>query len=105
MGSSDSKDAKWSDSLQLGEYTLKNRVVMASMSRLRCDPKTGVPTELLAKYYGQRAGAGLVLTEAASWSQRGVAYPGSGELYNQAQADGWKKVTDEVHKKDGKIYV
>jgi N-ethylmaleimide reductase len=102
---SESKTASWSDPLKLGEYTLKNRIVMASMSRLRCDPKTGVPNELLAKYYGQRAGAGLILTESSSWSQRGVAHIGSGECYTQAQADGWKKVTEEVHKKGSRIYL
>jgi len=61
----------WSDSLQLGKYTLKNRIFMSALTRTRCNPADGIPTDLLAKYYTQRAGAGLIFTEAVAWSQRG----------------------------------
>jgi N-ethylmaleimide reductase len=53
---------EWSTPLKLGEYTLKNRVVLAAMTRMRCDTKTGIPNNLLVEYYGQRSGAGLLLT-------------------------------------------
>ncbi len=84
----------WSDTLQLGKYTLKNRVLLSALTRVRTDPKTGVPNELMANYYGQRAGAGLQLTEASSWSPRGCAFPGAGNIYTKEHAEGWKKVTD-----------
>jgi N-ethylmaleimide reductase len=60
-----------SEPLKLGSLTFKNRVVMAAMTRMRTDPKDGVPNDLLVEYYSQRAGAGLVLTECASVSRRG----------------------------------
>jgi N-ethylmaleimide reductase len=56
---------------------------MAAMTRLRCDPKDGVPTPLVAEYYAQRAGSGLIITECAAWSQRGVGFPGAGHMFNQ----------------------
>ena len=52
----------WSDPLILGKFTLKNRIMLAAMTRARCDPETGVPNDLHVKYYGQRSGAGLCLT-------------------------------------------
>ncbi len=61
----------WNDTVKLGEYTLKNRIVLSAMTRQRCDPKDGIPNDLLVKYYSQRSGAGLLLTEASSWSPRG----------------------------------
>jgi|NOAtaT_6_FD_contig_71_2452979_length_1176_multi_2_in_0_out_0_1 N-ethylmaleimide reductase len=73
-------------------------MVLSAMTRGRCDPATNVPTELNAKYYGQRAGFGLLLTECSSVSARGNGYTGSGALYNDAQEKGWKLVVDEVHK-------
>lgn len=73
----------WTTPLKLGEYTLSNRVVLAAMTRMRCDTKTGVPNKLLAEYYGQRSGAGLLLSECAAWSPRGNGYPGAGDIYNR----------------------
>ena len=73
----------WSDTLQLGKYTLKNRVLLSPMTRVRCDPADGVPDDLLVKYYGQRAGAGLLLTEASSWSPRGCSFPGAGDIFTK----------------------
>lgn len=52
----------WSQPLKLGQYTLKNRIMLAAMTRVRCDPSNGIPNDLLVKYYAQRAGAGLSLT-------------------------------------------
>lgn len=62
---------EWSDPVKMGEISLSNRVVMAALTRTRCDPKDGVPTDLLVQYYEQRSGAGMILTEASSWSARG----------------------------------
>ena len=50
------------------------------------NPKDGVPNDLVAKYYAQRAGSGLLITESSAWSQRGIAYPGSGDIFAQKQA-------------------
>jgi len=62
MSRSDSSPVTWTDKIKFGDITLKNRVFMSAMSRIRCDPKDGVPTDLVAKYYAQRAGAGLIFT-------------------------------------------
>jgi N-ethylmaleimide reductase len=78
---------------------------MTSLTRIRCDPKDGVPTELVKEYYTQRAGAGMILTEASAWTQRGHGFPGAGNLYTQEQAEGWRKVVDAVHAKGSRIYV
>ena len=64
-------EKNWADEIKLGEYTLRNRVVLAALTRQRCDLKTGIPTDLVAEYYSQRSGAGLMLTECVSWTQRG----------------------------------
>lgn len=67
---------------KLGSLNLPNRVVMAALTRVRCDPKTGVPNDLLLEYYSARASAGLIFTEASSVSPEGNAFPGAGNLYN-----------------------
>lgn len=61
MGRNENSVVSWADKIHCGDVTLKNRVVMAAMTRVRCD-KDGVPTDLVAKYYAQRAGAGLIIT-------------------------------------------
>ena len=61
----------WSDKVHLGKYELKNRVVLSALTRQRCDIGVGIPNDVMVKYYAQRSGAGLLLTESASWSQRG----------------------------------
>jgi len=72
---------------------------MASLTRLRCDPNTGVPTDLHVQYYSQRApGAGLIITESAPVCHIGQAQLGAGCIYNEEQMEGWKKVVDAVHK-------
>ncbi len=52
----------WSDKVQLGKYQLKNRIVLSALTRQRCDNESGVPNDILTKYYSQRSGAGLLLT-------------------------------------------
>ena len=78
---------------------------MAAMTRTRTNRKTGIPNDLMAEYYSQRAGSGLIMTESSAWSERGIGFPGAGDIYNMDQAIGWQKVTDAVHKKSGIIFV
>jgi N-ethylmaleimide reductase len=61
----------WNDKILLGKYELKNRIVLSALTRQRCDIGVGIPNDVMVKYYVQRSGAGLLLTESASWSQRG----------------------------------
>ncbi|MEL7378329.1 MAG: alkene reductase, partial [Bacteroidota bacterium] len=83
--------------------SLKNRVVMAPMTRSRAIGN--VPNELMAEYYGQRTGAGLIITEGTSPSPNGLGYPRIPALYNEEQAAGWKKVTAAVHQGGSKIFL
>lgn len=83
---------------------LANRAVMAPMTRSRA-VDANIPNALMAEYYGQRASAGLIITEGTSPSPNGLGYARIPGLFNEAQADGWKAVTDAVHAKGGKIFV
>jgi N-ethylmaleimide reductase len=89
--------------LQLGPNLLANRMVMAPLTRNRSTPE-GVPHALNVEYYRQRAGAGLILTEATCIAAEAVGYPLTPGIWNDAQADGWKVVTDAVHAAGGKIF-
>ncbi|MEM9862170.1 MAG: alkene reductase [Myxococcota bacterium] len=87
----------------LGELSLQNRIVMAPMTRSRAIGN--VPNELMAEYYGQRSGAGLIITEGTSPSPNGLGYARIPGAYSEAQFAGWKKVTDAVHERGGKIFL
>jgi N-ethylmaleimide reductase len=87
----------------MGTINLKNRIVMAPMTRSRAIGN--IPNDLMAKYYEQRAEAGLIITEGTSPSPNGLGYSRIPGLFNQEQAAGWRKVTDAVHSKEGKIFV
>lgn len=89
----------------LGEMVLRNRIVMAPMTRSRADNAGQVPTDLMAEYYGQRASAGLIITEGSQISPRAVGYINTPGIYSPAQVEGWKKVTYAVHKRGGKIFL
>lgn len=89
--------------LQLGPYTLKNRLVMAPLTRNRTGV-AGVPGEMNALYYRQRAGAGLILTEATCISPQAVGYPGTPGLWNGTQVGGWSQVTQAVREAGGRIF-
>jgi len=89
----------------LGDLVLPNRFVMASLTRVRCDPKTGIANDMLVEYYSQRAAAGLILTECAAVANAGNSFIGSAAIYNREQMEGWRKVVDAVHKKGGRIYI
>ena len=88
--------------IQFGELKLKNRVVMAPLTRSRATADR-VPTELMAEYYAQRASAGLIIAEATVISEEANGYEKTPGLFTDAQVAGWKKVTDAVHAKDGLI--
>ena len=88
----------------IGDLKLANRVVMAPMTRARSG-KERVPNELMAKYYAQRAGAGLILTEATTVSEQGNGWNHSPGIYADAMVEGWKLTTEAVHAKDGKIFL
>jgi len=90
--------------VQVGRYTLANRMVMAPMTRSRAGDD-GVPSELAATYYGQRAGAGLIITECAYVSPMGRGYVRTPGIQTDAQVSAWKKVADAVHGKGGRIFM
>ena len=92
------------DAFDSPSLKLKNRLVMSPMTRNRA-VEANTPNALMAEYYGQRAGAGLIITEGTSPSPNGIGYPRIPGLYNEAQVAGWKAVTDAVHAKGGKIFV
>lgn len=89
---------------QLGQVQLKNCVVMAPMTRSRAvDANT--PNDLMAEYYRQRSGAGLIVTEGTSPSPNGSGYPRIPGIWSQAQVAAWRKITDTVHAQGGRIFV
>jgi len=87
----------------LGVIELKNHIVMAPMTRSRAI--NNIPGEIMAEYYRQRAGAGLIITEGTSPSPNGLGYARIPGIFSKEQMDGWKKVTEAVHSKGGKIFI
>lgn len=92
------------DNFDLKGLSLKNRTVMAPMTRCRA-AEGDVPTELMATYYAQRSTAGLIVTEGTPVSPRGHGYLWTPGIYTPQQIEGWKKVTKAVHDADGKIFM
>src|SRR5258708_34351091 len=90
---------------KLGPITLPNRLAMAPLTRNRAIPPGMVPSPLAIDYYGQRASAGLLITEASQISQQGMGYQDTPGIYSKEQVAGWRKVTDRVHEKGGHIYI
>ena len=90
--------------LQLGSITLPNRIIMAPLTRMRAGAGN-VPTALNAKYYAQRATAGLIIAEGTAVSRQGQGYPNAPGIYTQEQLDGWKTVTEAVHSRGGRIFL
>ena len=88
----------------LGFHTLKNRIVMPALTRQRSGQPGDVPTSLMATYYGQRASAGLIVSEGIQIEPRGKGYAWTPGIYSQAQIDGWREVTDAVHAEGGVIF-
>lgn len=92
----------FSTPIQFGELKLKNRVVMAPLTRSRSTVDR-VPTAMMAEYYAQRASAGLIISEATVISEEANGYEKTPGLFTDAQVEGWKLVTDAVHAKNGLI--
>lgn len=88
--------------VSMGSLDLANRIVMAPVTRSRYE-EDGIPNELHATYYAQRATAGLIVAEATNISAQGRGYAATPGIWNEAQVAGWKKVTDAVHAAGGKI--
>ena len=90
--------------LQLGNISLKNRIVMPPMTRSRASQPGNVANEMMAEYYAQRATAGLIVAEGTQISALGQGYAWTPGIYTPEQIAGWKKVTDAVHNKGGVIF-
>jgi N-ethylmaleimide reductase len=86
----------------LGALSLKNRVVMAPLTRSRASA-LGVPSEIAAEYYAQRSGAGLIITEAAQISFEGMGYPRTPGVHTPEQLDRWRPIVEAVHQRGSKI--
>ena len=92
-------------SYKMGNIELKNRFLMAPMTRSRSSQPGDIPNSLMAEYYGQRASAGVIISEATQVSLQGKGYAKTPGIYTQEQIEGWKLVTDKVHKKGSKIFL
>jgi N-ethylmaleimide reductase len=93
------------DELNMGGVTLKNRFVMAPLTRMRSKQPGNVPWELNAEYYRQRASAGLIISEATQVSPQGQGYPGTPGIHTPEQVNGWKLVTSAVNEAGGKMFL
>jgi len=98
-------DVKLFTPAKAGAIELANRIVMAPLTRNRARAEDDAPYDLTAKYYEQRAGAGLIITEASQVSPQGKGYAWTPGIYSEAQIEGWKQVTDAVHAKGGQIVI
>ncbi len=89
---------------RLGALELPSRIVMAPMTRCRTSQPGDIPNRLMGEYYAQRAGAGLIVSEATQISRQGQGYSWTPGLYTAAQVEGWQGVTDQVHRAGGRIF-
>jgi N-ethylmaleimide reductase len=90
---------------KVGDITLRNRIVMAPLTRGRADNDENVATKLIAEYYRQRATAGLIISEGSQISPMGVGYVNTPGIYSKEQTHAWKQVTEAVHEEGGKIFI
>lgn len=90
---------------KLGDIILRNRVIMAPLTRSRADNDKRVATKLIAEYYKQRATAGLIISEGSQISPMGVGYVNTPGIYSEEQTQAWKQVTKAVHSEGGKIFI
>ncbi|PSN17784.1 alkene reductase [filamentous cyanobacterium CCP5] len=90
--------------IQLGPYSLPNRIVMAPLTRNRAGDGN-VPQDLNVEYYRQRASAGLIISEATQVAPQGLGYPATPGIHSEAQVEGWQKVTEAVHTQGGRIFL
>ncbi len=91
--------------IQLNDLELSNRVWMAPMTRSRANNEGKAPLDIHVKYYTQRAGAGLIITEGAQVSKEAVGYINTPGIHTKEQVEGWKKVTESVHQEGGHIFI
>ncbi|GAA4009626.1 alkene reductase [Sphingomonas swuensis] len=90
------------DPVTFGDLTLANRIVMAPLTRGRSGP-LGIPTDTVRTYYEQRASAGMIISEGTGISREGLGWPNAPGLWTEEQVEGWKPVTEAVHRAGGKI--
>jgi 2,4-dienoyl-CoA reductase-like NADH-dependent reductase (Old Yellow Enzyme family) len=88
--------------LALGAIAAPNRILMAPLTRGRAG-RDGVPTPIMAQYYAQRASAGLIISEATGISREGLGWPYAPGLWTAQQVEGWKPVTEALHKAGGRV--
>jgi 2,4-dienoyl-CoA reductase-like NADH-dependent reductase (Old Yellow Enzyme family) len=93
------------DPIKIGDLELRNRIFMAPLTRSRAIGGGRVPNELMLEYYVQRASAGLILTEATAVTPYGVGYADTPGIWSDEQVAGWKKITEAVHAKGGRIFL
>ncbi len=89
--------------LKLGAIEAKNRILMAPLTRGRSTQPGSIPNEMMATYYRQRAGAGLIISEATGISVEGLGWPAAPGIWSDEQVEGWKQVTKAVHEEGGLI--
>ena len=92
------------DPIRVGDLELPNRVIMSPLTRLRGTPEH-IPTPVMAEYYAQRAGAGLIISEGTPVDPFGVGYPRVPGIWNQAQVEAWKPITAALHNAGGRIFM
>ena len=97
--------------LMIGHVELQNRIVMAPMTRSRCDItedpydiRNTMPNEIMVEYYTQRASAGLIITEGTQISELAAGWMCAPKICSEQHADAWKPIVDAVHEKGGKIF-
>ena len=89
--------------LDVGALRLRNRILMAPLTRGRSTQPGSVPNEMMATYYRQRAGAGLIISEATGISVEGLGWPAAPGVWSEEQVEGWKLTTRAVHEEGGLI--
>lgn len=92
------------ETVKLGAFELPNRIIMAPLTRCRADNPGRIPNDLMAEYYRQRAGAGLIISEGTAVSKKGIGYVNTPGLFSDEQTEGWKKITRAVHAEGGRIF-
>lgn len=90
--------------IKLGAIESSNRIIMAPLTRAR-GTREHIPTPIMAQYYGQRASAGLIISEATGISQQGLGWPFAPGIWSEAQVEAWKPVTSAVHERNGRIFL
>ncbi len=91
------------DPVRLGELSLRNRIIMAPLTRSRCTNAAGVPNDLMLTYYRQRASAGMIITEAVPVTPMAIGYANLPGIWSDEQVAGWRRITDAVHAEGGCI--